>query len=51
MRPMYLEDIAHKRENHKMDLWSFPPLQSADIQVTVTFAMEEADDTVNGGSL
>jgi hypothetical protein len=22
-RTMYLEDIAHKRENYKMDLWTF----------------------------
>lgn len=24
-KDMYLEDIAHKRENYKMDLWSFAP--------------------------
>lgn len=23
MREMFLEDIAHKRENYKMDLWTF----------------------------
>jgi hypothetical protein len=23
MRTMYIEDIAHKRENYKMDLWTF----------------------------
>jgi hypothetical protein len=29
MRQAYLEDIAHKRENPKMDLWTFAGTEPA----------------------